>query len=527
MATTSYGDRFRAFTWEASRAMPSSGAPYFEQDNTLDFIESVAQQRSLVIYVGAGVSIDRTGLQWEHLIDKLMARKVANDKVREQLRSDSPLQTASIVKQLYINEAKDLKAANTQIVRDVHSCLYTEQWRRADIARSVMKLVVALRERNRVCYVVTTNYDDCLQQELRTLNVERGRRREKKLTLKTFVSKAEVAIDRIDDEVARLIGPDRIVHIHGYVPESDTRVPRRVTVSEVDYAKAYPLSSRFLEQLFKDNSVLVLGSSLTDPPLLNALATTANTGGRKRARFAVMPIQGFSLPLDLQKDIRENVASRMKHFDVQVTFPDYYAEVSQFVTEVRIRAGQNGSPGPLRESPKRHGARLRDWWSAWENRRKSDWARANDDDHKLLRSCVDRAKSGLQSQVRDVEIEIWVRWKPDEHGTRLRLWASSKAAWPDVDARTAKVVNRSEYLSVKTFTHGRVEIHPPEARRPRRYLSVPIRSFESRQEELPTAVISFAYQLDNGDDPDKDLVVMDKMQVVRLLTEYGEKIIET
>jgi len=508
--------------------MPSSGTPYFEQDNTLDFIDSVAQQRSLVIYVGAGVSIDRTGLQWEQLIDKLMARRVTNDKVREQLRSDSPLQTASIVKQLYINEAKNPKGADVQIVRDVHSCLYTEQWRRADIARSVMKLVAALRERNRDCYVVTTNYDDCLQQELRTLNIERGRRKEKKLTLKTFVSKPEVGIDRIDDEVARLIGPDRIVHIHGYVPESDSRVPRRVTLSEVDYAKAYPLSSRFLEQLFKDNSVLVLGSSLTDPPLLNALATTASTGRRTRARFAVMPIQGFVLPLDLQKDIRENVAARMRHFDVQVTFPDYYAEVSQFVTEVRIRAGQDATPGPLRESPTRHGTRLRGWWSAWESRRKNDWAHANHEDHKLLKTCVDRVTSLLQTEVRDVEVEIWVRWKPDDNGTQLRLWASSKAAWPDVDARTAKVTNGSEYLSVKTFTHGRVEVHKPDERRPRRYLSVPIRSFESRREELPTAVISFAYLLENGDnDPKKDLMVIEKMKVVSKLTEYGEKIVET
>lgn len=507
--------------------MPSSEGSYFERNTTFDFIENVAQQRSLVIYVGAGVSIDRTGLQWEHLIDKLMAKKVSNDEVRKRLLSDSPLQSASIVKQLYINEARDLKGANTRIMRDVHSCLYAEQWRRADIARSVMKLVAELKEQGKLCYVVTTNYDDSLQQELRTLNAERGKRKDKKLVLKTLVSKPEVAIGRIDGEVDRLMGEDRIVHIHGYVPENDVRQLGRITLSEVDYAKAYPLSSKILERLFKQNSVLILGSSLTDPPLLNALATTANTGPKDRGRFAVMPVQGFRLPLDLQKDIRENVVSRMKHFDVQVTFPDYYSEVSQFVTEVRICARQGDLVGTLRTSSKRHGARLHDWWRAWEKPRKTDWAKANNKDHELLKTCVDKLMGHLQSQVYDVEVEIWVRWKPDENGTRLRLWASSKAAWPDVDARTAKVVNGSAYLSVQTFTLGRVEIHPPNERRQRRYLSVPIRSFESQQEELPTAVISFAYRLENGDNNDKDLMVLDKMKVVSVLTECGESIIDT
>jgi hypothetical protein len=511
---------------EESQAMPSGDGPYFEQDNTLDFIESVARQESLVIYVGAGVSIDRTGLQWEHLIDRLMVKKVPNDEVRKRLLSDSPLQSASIVKQLYINDAIDVKSANIQIERDVRSSLYTEQWRRADIARSVMKLVAELREANRPFHIVTTNYDDCLQQELRTLNAERGKRREKKLVLKTFVSKAGVAINKIDGEVCRLIGPDRIVHIHGYVPENEVRTSRHITLSEVDYAKAYPLSSTFLEQLFKEHSVLILGSSLTDPPLLNALATTASTSSTHRARFAVMPVQGFRLPLNLQKEIRENVVSRMRHFDVRVTFPDYFSEVSQFVTEVRIRARQGGSAGPLRTSPKRHGVRLRDWWRAWENARKVDWAGANKQDHVLLKACVDKVEKNLQTQVKDVEIEIWVRWKPDENGARLRLWASSKAAWPDVDARTAKVANGSAYLAVQTFTLGRVDIHPPDERRQRRYLSVPIKSAESRQEELPTAVISFAYRLENGDNNDRDLVPLEKMKVVSLLTECGECVID-
>jgi hypothetical protein len=127
--------------------------------------------------------------------------------------------------------------------------------------------------------------------------------------------------------------------------------------------------------------------------------------------------------------------------------------------------------------------------------------------------------------VKNVEVEIWVRWKPDENGTQLRLWASSKAQWPDVDARTAKVGNGSDYLvSVKTFMLGRVEIHPPnesEEQRRRSYLSVPIKSGESQQTELLTAIISFAYRLDNG-----DLTAVEKGKIVERLRNYGHRIID-
>jgi len=507
--------------------MPDEEGPYFERTDTLDFIQRVAGQKSLVIYVGAGVSIDRTGLQWEHLISKLMAKKVDNKELRGRLLSDNPLQSASIAKQLYINDAENLAKANIQISREVQSCLYTGEWRRSDIARSIMLLVAELKAQGTRVHIITTNYDDCLEHELKLLNNARGQRNEKPIRLTKCVPR-QVSFDRIDQEVDRVVREEHIIHLHGYVPEPGGR-PTSITLSEVDYAMSYPLSSKILERLFQNNAVLILGSSLTDPPLLNALATTTSRSTDKRPRFAVMPVQGFGLPIALHRDIRENVASRMDHFKVEVTFPDHFSEVAQLVTEIRIRAKQGRTNVPFGDSDDCLGSRLRTWWEGWAQVREGRWADANKEDHRLLKKCEDELTHELRKAVRNAEVEIWVRWRPDGNGTQLRLWASSKATWPDVDARTAKVGNGSAYLvSVEAFTLGRVEFYPPDEsaeQRRRWYLCVPIRAGEVQHSELLTAIISFAYQLENGDHT-KDLAVMHRMKVVGLLESYGRQIID-
>jgi hypothetical protein len=505
--------------------MPDDDGPYFARDDTLDLIQKVATEESLVIYVGAGVSIDRTGMQWEHLISKLMATKVDNEELRKRLLSESPLQSASIAKQLFINEAKNPESANIQISHEVQSCLYNGDWRRSDIARSIMLLVAELKARGTDVHVITTNYDDCLEQELQLINGKRRQQNEDPIEL-TWCVPNHVPFEQLDQEVERVVSDKHIIHLHGYVPEPAGQ-PTPITLSEVDYAKSYPLSSKILEELFHDSAVLILGSSLTDPPLLNALGATRDSA--THPRFAVLPVQGFNLPATLHQDIKENVDARMSHFMVDVTFPDFFSEVAQFVTEVRLCAKRRPANVPFRRSRHCPSSRLGHWWTTWTKNRKGNWAAANEKDHKRLKECQALLAEKLPKIVKNTEVEIWVRWKPDKASTRLRLWASSKDKWPDVDARTAKVGNGADYLvSVRTFTLGRVEFYPPDdeaEQRRRRYVCVPIKAGETQQSELLTAVIAFAYRLDSGD-PTKDLAVLHRMNIVEQLEIYGRRIID-
>jgi hypothetical protein len=115
--------------------------------------------------------------------------------------------------------------------------------------------------------------------------------------------------------------------------------------------------------------------------------------------------------------------------------------------------------------------------------------------------CVKTLEERHKLQDQSMEIEIWLRWKPGRDSRQLRLWASSKAAWPEIDARTADITANSRYISVKTFTNGRIDHHPlseSAGHRRRRYLCVPIKLWEPEQLDLPVGVISLAYGLDNG-----------------------------
>ncbi|MEV6242477.1 hypothetical protein [Lentzea sp. NPDC051838] len=49
-----------------------SAEPLFGDSDTYPLIEHIANQRSLVIYASAGVTIDRTGMSWLDMVEKLL-----------------------------------------------------------------------------------------------------------------------------------------------------------------------------------------------------------------------------------------------------------------------------------------------------------------------------------------------------------------------------------------------------------------------------------------------------------------------
>lgn len=519
--------------------MANGDAPYFEHAETVDYIEALADQESLLVYAGAGVSIDRTNVRWEDLIRGLMKDRVDTAELRKRLERESPLQSASIVKQLYIESHKGEAATEDAIAEAVRQLLYADlayQLRRAGIAQSVARLIAEMNRKGLELPVVTTNYDDCLQQEISLLNDKDG---DTPIQIETHVP--NLSLGEIDAEVGKILTAsatgangisNKIVHLHGYLPRARPGGEdiTWIVLSELDYAKAYPVSSRILEGLFRERSVLILGSSLIDPPLVNALATTKQDAIRNGLkRVAVVPIQGFGVSgntatdMELRSAIKENIRQRMGHFEVKVTFPDFYSQVAQFVTEIQI-ASHTGS---YRGTPNQYGARLSAWWHRWHDARSGDWSDANRRDHAILRQCLDdlQREPGLEDELRyrSLELEIWVRWKPGSRSRQLRLWASSEAAWPEIDARTADIATNSEYVSVRTFSNGRIDHHPlDQSRRDRRYLCVPIRLGESDGTDLPVAIISFAYGPAESDlDRKEELSIGSLARIAEKIPEAG------
>lgn len=474
--------------------MPNGGGPYLERADTIEHIEQLAAQDRVIIYAGSGVSIDKTGMNWPTLVQSLM------DRVGDlELQTFSPLESASIVKQLLLKEYGE-ERINSKLAEELRRLLYPSQmWRQAELPHAVMRLIAELHSQGRDYHVFTTNYDDFLERQKVLLDVRSQEEQGVALALESVALDYDVDIsDKADlrAQVDRYTSCDParrlLVHLHGYVPQDPAYGATFVTFSEVDYARSYRLSAEVLEQVLREHSMLVIGSSLTDPPLLNALAKTAEDAkARGLTRLAIMPLQGLWVPLDDEKRTAamcKNIHDRMEHFEVEVTFPDFYAQTAQLLTEIRVAARERREGRTYAGSAAEHRIRLARWWSAWREERAGDWASANHRDHETLLARLRKLQKDFKVSRETMKLEVWIRWEPGPASRALKLWASSTGTWPDERSMPmATIGNNSQYVSVQTFCLGRPGVHVTATDRWRTYLSVPIWIGD-----LPVAVISLA-----------------------------------
>ncbi|MEU6154474.1 SIR2 family protein [Actinosynnema sp. NPDC047251] len=460
-------------------------------------IDRVAARQSLVIYAGAGVTIDRTGLSWPALVENLLSRQKSPAVADAIMKTNTPLQAASVVAKLYADRSVGWE---TVLVNDIRTLLYGGRaWQQGELARAVVSLAAELVDNGKEFFLTTTNYDEFIQQEVDLLNL--GRRVVGLPPVEARVSVIEERDAALGFEVADHTRPGQILHLHGHVPNGGGRQRATVVLSERDYMVAYDRSSAVLEELFRRHSVIVLGSSLTDPPLLRALAATIPEADEDRIRVAVVPLQGMGFPAGAEAtvdDVKDSVVDRMSSFGVQAVVPDFYYQVAQLVTEIKICLRRRNPAVPkLPTRPYRQ--RLGAWWNSWSHESHGTLEQRQHADHDALDAALQRIRTALSVPHGELmKLEIWVRRDPVETG-RLWLWASTASLWRNPEMmRYAEIVADSEYESVRAFCAGRPVIYPDDgdtrAGRSDRwltYLCVPIR-LDERSGDLPVGVISLA-----------------------------------
>jgi hypothetical protein len=475
--------------------------PYLAHTDTIDQIEEIAGKNALVIYAGSGVSIDKTGLNWSALVSSMMRNQLRDSQALEYFETLNPLEAASVVKQSYIREFGD-DEVNRKLVAELRRVLYPGQLlRRAQLPDAIVRLVAELDDQKHDVHVVTTNYDDFLERHLDWLETP-GPKSGKPILepLALDFSKDLISRKAMEDEVSLYTDCDpakrKLLHLHGYVPEDAGTQATFVTFSEVDYARAYRLSAEVLGKLLRSHSMLIIGSGLSDPPLLSALARTAEDARKKQlTRLAVVPLQGLQAGPNNNGRIDEvcrNIVGRMNHFEVEVTFPDFYSQTAELITEIRIAAREMHENRGYRGTAAEHHQRLIAWWQDWHDRRHQDWARSNERDHRTLRTELEELQKTFKLREQ-LKLEIWIRWKPDQDPRLLKLWASSTGTWLREDTMpVAEISNQSKYVSVESFCQGRPGIHPRPDDRWRTYLSVPVRFGTGQDPDVPVAVITLA-----------------------------------
>ncbi|HEY3753613.1 MAG TPA: SIR2 family protein [Pseudonocardiaceae bacterium] len=469
-----------------------STQPFFYQSGVSETVERLASQDSLVIYAGAGVSIDRTGLSWAGLVDALLKPHMEQyDDDRDGLQraaimhANTPVQAASVVSEKYAAHSGEEWRA--EVVDRLRTLLYvTRYWQRGELISAIVRLAAAFSALDRKFYIVTTNYDEFVQREVEKLVQSNGI----ELNLATSV----VDHSRQDEDFLAHTAPYQVVHLHGHVPKSGSNGSQDIILSETDYMRSQPLSSKILKALFDKRSVLILGSSLTDQPLLEALAATRSTKPGAPPRVAVTALQSLDLPGDTDKIIdvvQDSIRLRMRQFDTEVVFPDFYCQIPQLLNELVVRATSASTPVG-------YARRIEKWWSAWWRIRWVQQRQVQQFDHEYLERCLPRIRQILGSTDEVLKLETWIRWEPGRQSRQLRLWASSTGTAPDIKTmRCAEIEANSPNASVRAFCLGRPEIYPTSgddsagllSDRWQTYLCVPVRIVADGG-ELPIAVVS-------------------------------------
>lgn len=489
--------------------MASTNLPFFHRKAIHRIVDDFRKLDNLTIYIGAGASVERTGVTWAGLAAEMLDSSYGSYESRMALaRSVSPLHTTSaIVRDFRVEKPSEWRKALSE---RVHGLLYRQDY---DLPgrfnRQVAQYAGALIENGRSVIVVTPNYDDFLLDEVNLTAVRTSRTvfgvPDGEPARGTVAKRIEDLAVRIQKERETL----HVVYLHGLISRQDLPAEPHdkfwPVLSEGDYADTALQSAEVLETLFRDRNILILGASVTDPPLVQSLYRTQPKDQRAGSptRIVVLPLQGTTVPNDneVAGHAIKLERSRLEHLGVKLVQPDFFIQVPQFVHELQFGLSMDSSDRYAgTNSDDRYGGRLTLWWDRWFSQSPSIERRQRDA-HLYLRRMLTQVREVLgadsyqdQGEPEPLRIEVWLRWKPGEERD-LALWASSVGTWPDVETmRFDAIDSGSRYMAVRAFANGSPSYmeYSGGSNRWRSYLAKPIWFADEfyAGAEVPVGVIS-------------------------------------
>lgn len=480
--------------------MPDSRA-FFHRPETHDLIQEFAKADRIAIYYGAGVTIDQGGLSWKEMCRALLWHALGGNNPARQaevlkdvdaiMRNRPLVESASVASQRFEDRDKEQWRRNiSNVVRD--RIYGVSRWQRGRLAQALAILIATLRDLGRDVQVITTNYDGFVEEELvRYLS---------SLNIKATAMVTAPEHQRTAERGTHAITADQVhefQHIHGYVSnpkELDMKDSPYLVLSERDYFTNESWALKKIKDSFEGRAVLIVGCSLDDNPLLQALADPLVQGDAPR--FAVMPTRSLGnrgsgqsyggVDYDL---LRRTLVGRMKQFSTRVVFPDFYFQVAQLLQEISTWAGQASSGASYRTSETRYGMRLVGWWNDWSARCCSGsidlaqnwWEKQVAIQKILVADLTEKISPILKAVLGDgwdfdarLKLELWVRWNPEDN-RELRCFCSTVNLWTDQELmRTAPIAGDSSWASVSAFVSGRPQRIFEQGDQWPTYLAVPI-----------------------------------------------------
>lgn len=485
--------------------MPTPAKPFLSQSSTLVALEKLVSGESLTIYCGAGVTRGHTGLTWRQLILEIGKGAVSlNNSMSSKNRLESlnmiykapditPDQFASmVVENAQEDLALDDLGVEAFIANQLATALYKKNpWNRGVIVGNVTKLAMYTAMAGKPVQILTTNYDTHIEdsfdrfirdwKEWAKGSVNHGEQLWPGLRWKSLGrNSSQRTIYRARGDASTV----EIVYLHGRVAE-DGRTSGDVVLTEADYGRTLDIVKNFTQKALRrqNDHLLIVGASITDPPLVRALTQTRKVHNYRLA-LQKLPTELRDLPPKTSTDNVGLLDSRARHLGVDMLHPDSYGQIGQFCEEAAICFFNNwGAPGTYsrKQSGVRYGQRLSSWWPKWNHGANSHIS----SDYRTMKDSLTKALTYLPNNQtsENFRLELWVRRKSDLQDRTITLWATSTG--PIVDRRFLRqesLVTTAKNASVRALQDGKPVLLSisrdlalnDDSSRWKTYLSVPI-----------------------------------------------------
>lgn len=484
--------------------------PFFHLDTTKLLIEELSALDSVAIYVGAGASIERTGLTWEALSAQMLDPQMGDFSERVDIvrNASSTLAVSSAIAQQFREERGSGWRDN--LSRAIHGQLYVgpaEQT--AYFNDRVVALASAYIRAGKSTVIVTPNYDqfllDAVDEQRKSFddsydNVE-------KIWLGVDAEGTAAKLNKRMTKLRSALKQPRtltVVFLHGFVSRDAANTPIEKdtypVVSEDDYAATRENSQSILGEIFSGRSTIIVGSSVTDPPLIHALLRSRPSDQGPK-RYVIRPLQGQhsgSLTASGRKHLTEIEERRARHLGIELVSPPYYYQAPQILEEVRVDLAAATAHHKYSDAnaDHRYGARLLRWWGDWSNAGGEPVEKQQEQHYRFLRNEALPELRKILKAKRDehLKLEAWVRWEPESR--RLALWAASTGSWPEHRTmRDDAISSNTQITAIKAFVNGAptYEKGNPALTRWGSYLAKPIRAIDPRYNVyVPVGVICVA-----------------------------------
>jgi transcriptional regulator CtsR len=262
-------------------------------------IRNAIDTNKLVVFAGAGISIDAGVPGWGTLIDEMKSEIDIPNGEQDYLR----------IAQMYFNERQQ-----KEYIEKVRTVLKHKKIMYNEIHEAIFKLVPE--------HILTTNYDDLLEKVI------------KKESLPfSVVSK--------DSEFPYALNANLLVKIHGDLNHTD------IVLKEddyIDYSINHPLIEAFIKSVFASKVVLFVGYGFSDLNLKMIIQTVRNILGRDFQNAYLLSIEKNMHPSQ-REYLKNKGINVVNYYDAQDdsgnNYIDSYLTGNNALNELYFKKGEN------------------------------------------------------------------------------------------------------------------------------------------------------------------------------------------